>query len=66
MAATPAATTAEPEVLREKKDAEGEGAEAGKDGKPAAGKDAKAPAAKDAAKKDAAPAAKPAGKEAKK
>lgn len=66
VAATPAATTAEPEVLREKKDAEGEGAEAGKDGKPAAGKDAKAPAAKDAAKKDAAPAAKPAGKEAKK
>ncbi len=67
-AATPeaAAGAAEPEVLREKKDVEGEAAEAGKDGakkEAPAAKDAKAaPAAKDAAK----PAAKPAGKEAKK
>ena len=66
VAAPTAATTAEPEVLREKKDVEGEGAEAGakKDGAPAkdGAKKEAAPAAKDAK----APAAKAGGKEAKK
>lgn len=69
-AATTAATAAEPEVLREKKDLEGEGAEAGAK-KEAGGKDGakkEAPAAKDAAAKGAPKAAAPkaAGKEAKK
>ena len=69
-AATPAAGPAEPEVLREKKDLEGEGAEAKKDGAPAkdgAKKEAAPAAGKDAAKPAAGKeAAKPAAKEAKK